>query len=145
MLATWQHISTQEALMSATMPPGDNLPDWLKELRDQQLGMSTPSAGQTEPPASAPAFQDEGGSEPTEPVDEGEQPTQVVRHVDEFEALRERASAEPIIDEPPPRTLPVISQLSPFQRFVLALMLFLNVSVLGCLFLMVAGKIALVR
>ena len=41
--------------------------------------------------------------------------------------------------------IPIVSQLMPFQRFVLALMLFLNVSVLGCLFLMVMEKISLVR
>ena len=39
------------------------------------------------------------------------------------------------------RRIPVISDLTPIQRFLLALMLFLNVSVLGCLALLVLGKI----
>lgn len=39
------------------------------------------------------------------------------------------------------RRIPFISSLTPIQRFVLALMLFLNVSVLGCLALLAFGKI----
>lgn len=39
------------------------------------------------------------------------------------------------------RRIPFISSLSPMQRFVLALMLFLNVSVLGCFALLAFGKI----
>ncbi len=40
------------------------------------------------------------------------------------------------------RRIPLISSLSPVQRFMLALMLFLNVSVLGCFALLVFGRIA---
>ena len=40
------------------------------------------------------------------------------------------------------RRIPFISSLTPMQRFVLALMLFLNVSVLGCFALVALGKIA---
>ncbi len=40
------------------------------------------------------------------------------------------------------RGLTLVNTLTPFQRFVLALMLFLNVSVLGCAALLVFGKIA---
>jgi hypothetical protein len=64
---------------------------------------------------------------------------------DGFDTLREKASVEAPEPEPEERHIPIISELAPFQRFVLALMLFLNISVLGCLFLMVAGKITLVR
>jgi hypothetical protein len=39
------------------------------------------------------------------------------------------------------RRIPFISSLTPIQRFVLALMLFLNVSVLGCFALLAFGKI----
>ena len=120
------------------MSEENNLPDWLKQLRDEQLGATegaTPEPGafgQPEPPVTPPP------EEPAPPTDErGE--------LSGLEALREKASAEPLIEEKPRREIPVISQLNPFQRFVLALMLFLNISVLGCLFLMVLGKISLVR
>ena len=120
------------------MSEENNLPDWLKQLRDQQLGPTeappaeTASSGQPELPA-APAPE-----EPAPPADErGE--------LSGLEALREKASAEPIVEEKPRREIPIISQLNPFQRFVLALMLFLNISVLGCLFLLVLNKISFVR
>jgi hypothetical protein len=120
------------------MPEENNLPDWLKQLREQQLGATEgpppePGAfGQPEPPVTPPP------QEPAPPIDErGE--------LSGLEALREKASAEPLVEDKPRREIPVISQLNPFQRFVLALMLFLNISVLGCLFLMVLGKISLVR
>ena len=110
------------------MAENENLPDWLKQLRDQQIGAPPPE----EPVAEA----EEAG---------GEAAPQAAPTTDGFDGLREKASVEAPIVEPPERHIPVISDLSPFQRFVLALMLFLNVSVLGCLFLMVAGKISLVR
>jgi hypothetical protein len=126
------------------MPTDDNLPDWLKELRDQQLGTAgTPSTEPAPPPEPARFTAPTQPAELTEPVDESAQQTQALSHAGEFDALREKASVEPLVEEPPQRTLPIIGQLSPFQRFVLALMLFLNVSVLGLLFLMVAGKITL--
>ena len=120
------------------MSEENNLPDWLKQLRDEQLGaIEGPSPepgafGQPEPLATPLP------EEPAPPIDErGE--------LSGLEALREKASAEPLIEDKPRREIPVISQLNPFQRFVLALMLFLNISVLGCLFLMVLGKISFVR
>jgi hypothetical protein len=111
------------------MAENENLPDWLRQLRDQQMG---PAPSQAAEPVA-------------EPEGEGEPATQAAGGANEFDALRERASAEPMVEEEPPRVIPIISDLSPFQRFVLALMVFLNVSVLGCLALMVLGKITLVR
>ncbi len=105
------------------MSTQNELPDWLRELRDQQAGEE---------------FQtDESGTYPEQAAPPAP--------MGEFDELREKATAELPVEEPPVRKIPVISDLSPFQRFVLALMLFLNVSVLGCLFLLVAEKIALVR
>ena len=111
------------------MAENENLPDWLKQLRDQQMG---PAPSQPDEPVA-------------EPAGEGAPVTSAVGGANEFDALRERASAEPMEEEEPPRVIPIISDLSPFQRFVLALMVFLNVSMLGCLALMVLGKITLVR
>jgi len=110
------------------MAENENLPDWLRQLRDQQMG---PAPSQPAEPVA-------------EPAGEGAPVTQA-GGASEFDALRERASAEPVVEEEPPRVIPIVSDLSPFQRFVLALMVFLNVSVLGCLALMVLGKITLVR
>ena len=130
--------------MSTMIPPGDNLPDWLRELRDQQLGAaSAPSGEPTQPIEPVRLTAPTQPIELAEPIDQNVQETQAMSNRGEFDALREKASAEPLIEEPPQRTLPIIGQLSPFQRFVLSLMLFLNVSVLGLLFLMVAGKITL--
>ncbi len=111
------------------MAENENLPDWLKQLRDQQMG---PAPSELDEPLAEPAV--EGA--PMAPAKSG---------ANEFDALRERASAEPVEEQEPPRVIPIISDLSPFQRFVLALMVFLNVSMLGCLALMVLGKITLVR
>ena len=121
-----------------SMSEENNLPDWLKQLRDQQLGA-------TEAPPAGPAAL--GEPEPPVPpsFEEPAPPAEADSRLSELEALREKASAEPVVEEKPPREIPIISQLNSFQRFILALMLFLNVSVLGCLFLMVLGKISFVR
>ncbi len=109
------------------MPANDELPDWLRELRDQQVGSDFEPGDQTVP------------AEPAAP------PPEAAPAPSEMDLLREKATAEPPVEEPPERRVPIISDLSPFQRFVLALLLFLNVSLLGCMFLIVLGKIALIR
>ena len=121
------------------MSSNDNLPDWLRQLRDQQMGADAHPAP---PPQSAPLPQ------PAEWETESEvKPEAAPSRGDELDALREIARAEPLPPVEVPRRLdiPILNQLTPFQRFVLALMLFLNVSVLGCLFLMVMEKISFVR
>jgi hypothetical protein len=120
------------------MSQEENLPDWLKQLRDQQLG--APEAGPAE--AAQPADQS-GLAAPAE----APPPPPPPEKVDELDALRQIASAEPLPEEEPRRSIniPIVSELTPFQRFVLALMLFLNVSVLGCLFLAVTERISFVR
>lgn len=112
------------------MSENENLPDWLRQLRDQQMGALQPEAAEPEP--------EEGVLE----TDAAPAPAATT---DGFDTLREKASVEMPEPEPEERRIPILSELAPFQRFVLALMLFLNISVLGCLFLMVAGKIVLVR
>ena len=116
----------------------DNLPDWLRQLRDQQMG-----TGGAQPAESS---EWPGQFEPAQPPGEAAPPAPVEGSGDAFEELRQRASVEPPpVEERPRVSIPIVSQLQPVQRFILALMLFLNVSVLGCLFLMVAGKISFVR
>lgn len=114
------------------MSSDNNLPDWLRQLRDPQPGADAQPA----PPPQPVQWETESQVEPeTAPS-----------RADELDALREIASAEPLrVEEPRRLNIPIVNQLTPFQRFVLALMLFLNVSVLGCLFLMVTEKISFVR
>jgi len=121
------------------MATEDNLPDWLRQLRDQQMGGTSEQPAEPEPePAES--------VEPAPPGEPGEPEAQPESGGDMFGELRQKASAAaPVVEERPQVKLPIVSQLKPVQRFVLALMLFLNVSVLGCLFLMVAGKISFVR
>jgi hypothetical protein len=124
------------------MAEENNLPDWLRQLRDQQIG---PAEAQPAQPA-----------EPAQPAGRGEESAleaapeaAPASGADDLGALREIASVELPVEEPRRVSIPIVSpilnQLTPFQRFVLALMLFLNVSVLGCLFLMVMQKISFVR
>lgn len=118
-----------------------NLPDWLKQLRPQELGGPLGPAAEPTQPA---AWQAEPAPQPAPEPMPAAAPTPT--SADSLDALREIASVElPPVEEPRRLNLPIIGQLTPFQRFVLALMLFLNVSVLGCLFLMVMEKISLVR
>ena len=117
----------------------NNLPDWLRQLRDQQMDAADQPVPAAEPaPAPEPAQWE---------IESQSEPEAAPSRADELDALREIASAEPLPMEEPRRqiNIPIVNQLTPFQRFVLALMLFLNVSVLGCLFLMVTEKISFVR
>ncbi len=61
-----------------------------------------------------------------------------------FEDLRNAApESEPVIETKPSwvERLPVFKQLKPQQRFILALLLFMNVAVLGCGCLLAFEKI----
>jgi hypothetical protein len=57
------------------------------------------------------------------------------------EAQREEEMSAPVIQRP--RRSTSFLGLTPMQRFILALMLFLNVTVLGCFALIAFGQIAL--
>ena len=67
------------------------------------------------------------------------------KSVEEAEFLKEEAPPPepPAADRPRRKAAGRKRGLTPFQRFVLALMLFLNVSVLGCFALIVFQKIML--
>ena len=117
------------------MATEDNLPSWLRQLRDQQMGGTSEQPAEPEPEP----------VEPAPPAEPGAPEAQQKSGDDVYGDLRQKASFESPVEERRQVKLPIVSQLKPVQRFVLALMLFLNVSVLGCLFLMVAGKISFVR
>ena len=120
------------------MAAEDNLPDWLRQLRDQQMGGTSEQPAEPEPEPAEPV-------EPAPPAEPGAPEAQQKSGDDVYGDLRQKASFESPVEQRPQVKIPIVSQLEPVQRFVLALMLFLNVSVLGCLFLMVAGKISFVR
>jgi hypothetical protein len=60
-----------------------------------------------------------------------------------FDDLRERATAEYEYEEPksPSALQALLGGLTPQQRFILSLMLFLNVVVIGCMCLVALGRI----
>ena len=60
--------------------------------------------------------------------------------------LREQAMMQEDIEEPPRRArlaglAGVLMGLAPWQRFVLSLFLFLDVALMGCMCLLMAGKV----
>ena len=62
-----------------------------------------------------------------------------------FEDLRNAPVEPEVEDEAPPslvERLPLFKQLKPQQRFILALLLFMNVAVLGCGCLLAFGALA---
>ncbi|HJW84434.1 MAG TPA: hypothetical protein VJ754_09025 [Anaerolineae bacterium] len=62
-----------------------------------------------------------------------------------FEDLRSAPMEPEVEDEAPPslvERLPLFKQLRPPQRFILALLLFMNVAVLGCGCLLAFGAVA---
>ena len=62
-----------------------------------------------------------------------------------FEDLRNAPVEPEAEDEAPPslvERLPLFKQLKPQQRFILALLLFMNVAVLGCGCLLAFGAVA---
>jgi hypothetical protein len=63
-----------------------------------------------------------------------------------LDELREQAKMEEEMEEPPRRArlaglASVLMRLAPWQRFVLALFLFLDVALMGCMCLLMAGKV----
>jgi spore cortex formation protein SpoVR/YcgB (stage V sporulation) len=113
------------------MAEGEQIPDWVTELRDQQQGQGE------EPPIA------EGLGEQMGQADMVEEPQEQVGEADVLEDLREQmAQVEEDFeyDERPP-LVRTFSNLEPWQRFVLAVLLFLNVALCGCMALAMAGRV----
>ena len=109
----------------------EQLPDWLAGLSGQQLGAEKEPSG--EGPRDA-ALEEllEGLQGPTQPDTVGDLRERIVLPEEgEFDYSEEGA----------PKGL--IPGMEPWQGFVLALLFLLNVVVLGCLALLVTGKITL--
>ncbi len=129
-----------------------DLPDWLAEMRDQQLGQQL----EDEPGPTEQAVEDIMGGL-GEQADLGDvfqdQPDPAVAPPDQtsqgdvLEGLREQMVAQAAeVDlghrEKSPLTQP-FSGLRPWQRFALVVLLFLDVALCGCMALVMAGRVGL--
>jgi hypothetical protein len=155
------------------MVENGELPEWLSELRDQQLGRQlqgeSPFASepqeQTDRPGwiedlqeaedqpswlkdtqapVTPAPAGDSAQEVEEPVSEPEQATRT----DMLDELREQMMLAEEEYEPESRMslaqmFQHVLSLKPSQRLLLAALLFLNVTVCGCMVLVVAGRVSL--
>ena len=129
------------------------LPDWLAEMRDQQLGQQLE---EEEPGPTEQAVEDimgrlGGQADPgdvfQDQPDPAVAPPDQTSQGDVLEDLREQMVAQATEKdfghrEKPPLTR-VFSGLQPWQRFVLAVLLFLDVALCGCMALVMAGRVAL--
>ncbi|MFQ6100737.1 MAG: hypothetical protein ACE5OS_05830 [Anaerolineae bacterium] len=109
----------------------EELPDWLAEMRDQQLGQ-----------------QPEKEPGPREQIAEDivENLSGQAGQADVLEGLREQMiqTGEEIgYGEERPPLARMFSGLQPWQRFVLSVLLFLNVALCGCMALVMAGRVGL--
>jgi hypothetical protein len=106
-------------------------PAWLVSLREQQLG---------EEPDTVEDLQDQ--------VDQAETTEYLRRHLgqtDMMEDLREQMiqAEEALEHEEKPVLARFLPNLEPWQRLVLAVLLFLDVALCGCMALVMAGRVML--
>ena len=135
----------------------EELPDWLAEMRDQQLGQQLEdepvpheqivgdAVGGLEDQADVfqeqPAWADVFQEQPAQ----ADVPEEQLGQGDILDDLREQmalAEEEYEPDEGSPLSR-AFSGLEPWQRFVLAVLLFLDVALCGCMALVMAGRVGL--
>ena len=145
--------------MPEDITPGD-LPDWLVEMRDQQLEQP-PGEEPAQEQAGFSAFDDRAGQpdifdeghrqldpssilEPQEQPDQPsmfEEPQEPLSQEDLLDGLRgQMTRPEEVVEEKPPLAR-VFSSLASWQRFVLSVLLFLNVALCGCMALVMARRV----
>ncbi len=121
----------------------EELPDWLAEMRDQQIGEQVEQVEQ-EPAQKREAIeslakglekQDALPSDPQEEAGEG----------NVLEDLREQMvqAEEEFEDEDESPLARAFSGLEPWQRLLLAALFFLDVALCGCMALVMAGRVML--
>ena len=155
------------------MVENGELPEWLTELRDQQLGRQlqeeSPFASEPQEQADLPSWIDDPQEPADQPgwVEDTQAPVtqasardssqgmeeQVVepeqaRRTDMLDDLREQMMLAEEEYEPEPKTsfaqrFQTVLDLEPSQRLLLAVLLFLNVTVCGCMALIMAGRVTL--
>ena len=106
-------------------------PMWLRSLREQQQG-EQPALTNEQRPGTGHADTVEGLPEPLAPPDV-------------MEGLREQMiQAEETLDlEERPPLIQFFLNLEPWQRLILAVLLFLDVALCGCMGLVMAGRVML--
>jgi hypothetical protein len=143
------------------------IPDWLQALRPAEVaGEEAPALAEEQAPA---AFEEEEAPSPfadlrqkagapasyeeqEEPADEDATSVSELESLPSgatgtFSALRRKAGSQ-LIDYGETQAvdasvlMAMIRSLKPWQRFVVSLFLFLDVSIVGCLILLVLGRIA---
>jgi len=117
------------------MAQDGQIPDWLTGLRDQQQG---------EQPDDLPAFSQQPPIQPVQPESaEGAQPRR--GRADVMEDLREQMiQAEEAYEHAERRSLvQFFLNLQPWQRLILAVLLFFDVALCGCMGLVMAGRVML--
>jgi len=121
------------------------IPDWLKSLRDEQMDEGTPVSQPRQPqpqPQPQPPLQPQPQASPAGPVED------LPSHLDQpdvMEDLREQMiQAEEAYEraERPP-LLQFFLNLEPWKRLILAVLLFLDVALCGCMSLVMAGRVML--
>ncbi|OQY24525.1 MAG: hypothetical protein B6I35_01415 [Anaerolineaceae bacterium 4572_32.2] len=139
------HRSKEETAMA------EELPDWLAEMRDQQLGdqleQTEPEPGSKRETAAA-LIEDLGGqtAPPAEEYREPLEPLEQAGEGDVLEGLREQMvqAEEEFEDEDDGSPLArIFSGLEPRQRLLLAVLFFLDVALCGCMALVMAGRVML--
>ena len=130
----------------------EELPAWLAEMRDQQLGQL-----EEESPPPDPATDDAASdveelpgamdwfNEPPSPPPEAAPPDQTEQG-DVLDGLREQMSLAEEEFEQVEEGMPLARAflgLKSWQRFVLAILLFLDVALCGCMALLMAGRVGL--
>lgn len=130
----------------------EELPAWLAEMRDQQLGQleeePSPPGPATDDAASEvrelPGAMDWFNEQPSPPPEAA--PPDQTEQVDVLDGLREQISlAEEEFGQEEEGTplARAFSSLKSWQRFVLAILLFLDVALCGCMALLMAGRVGL--
>lgn len=122
----------------------EEMPDWLAEMRDQQLGQQP-----GEEPGEEPVPREQVVGDIVESLggqaDQADVLQDQTGQDDLLEGLREQMAqteGEFEYDERPP-LVHMFSSLEPWQRFVLAVLLFLDVALCGCMALVMAGRVML--
>lgn len=119
------------------------LPDWLVSLREQQLSGKPAEAEQPTPDwltdlrGQRPEPQPEAGS----PSPISEPPPDPAIRPDLLGDLRQQIVLAEAEEARPKRRSGGVAGLKPYQRFVLALLLFLEVAICGCLLLVLTERV----
>lgn len=127
----------------------EQLPAWLVELRDQQITeQSQPQPPVAEEPVEEAIDWRTQMAEAEAPMpfaEEQEEPVEEAPPVDLLDDLREQMILEDDVFEDEQRASATLSltDLKPAKRLLLAVLLFMNVTVCGCMILIMAGRVEL--